>query len=1080
MVKTRSQRAVEVRALNDLRLAFKIYEIRESIFGHQGYDVVLLETRANYEGKTGVERGEEMNCMYWSESMRTCWQSVEDRKKFVLMMAREEIINEDRDILSGLLKACGVVGHTGFVRPASCKVDPFLQISMTSTSSCVKADEVDLVGYLSPVIRVGDEEDTVAELVEWPRLKCSRVEYPTGSSHVSQGGDYLYLLPDLAKEKKSRHLGDEVSLEYVQGVVKDSRTDGFCCYLAQFNYGLTLPLNNLSKSVMNMIGACPTQLNCYFWEVILVCDALKERWAASGSERRITAKDFLEYYAVKYVTATDGAYLSSSSSRPCFFDLSSAGRVWKDNLLWVSGECLKRSDEEPMELNNRTLTKGISCKVSRKESFIDPVAKEGTELEAVLKELEISRFKRGPSKDDMDRRSQAKRRMIGKTPGSMKEKLLTPELNTPLKLARLNEMPDGPVEMATISSTVVKSLAKRKAVKWGAASHFVTSDSVDDNSKRRKVTSPTKSQVVLKESDKIAEGLDLRLRFVVEAGLLEEQCRAKAREKMVVVVDDEFNKLELEKEREAVALKLKEVRAESIAEAERLVTASATSRNNLAGKLYQLRYTKAKILVFNEGNYEVKEIVDEEEVEEMEDGLNIAEKTTADNQETIDQEIASSHLRVIDSEGLLEVEKKSSAELQKELDIAREREEHTLLYNAEYTNEYEALISQYEDLLDDNVKLSIKLKEAKRQFEDKTATILSRDLALNQLPSELAELKEKVASGSRHEAELAEYRIRVLNDEISDMKCNIRALNEHLLKREIDMDTARTNLAVFEADFEKLSSSIMGKDLELRNSAQICDSLIARLDRLKVDLRRLKGKEAQYKADLAEVQAKNKSLVDELAHARRNVRRIVQRDKEMNERINQLCAQISEFERELRVREMKYQKDLKFELDKRDSEISFGEGSRVMKEFLRRKEELVENMRIDLTNSRQKSIDLTRQMSEHIDQLTAELAKSKARRLKDNKRAVVTHQSFKELVVHEQEKCDGEALHQWQLSVLVAFYVEEIKFLQVERDLMQDCFSGRTCVCKLDIPSIDPIGVMDRGIGTTTAEQIARGKKNCY
>ncbi|KAF6162048.1 hypothetical protein GIB67_002637 [Kingdonia uniflora] len=892
---------------------------------------------------------------------------------------------------------------------------------MASISGCAKADEADLVGHLSPIIGVGDEKETVAELVEWPRLKGSRVEYPTSfsrfrdfckakssidgiwghtfryrgnffrTSSVSQGGDYLYLLPDLAKEKKCRRLRDKVLLEYVQGVVKDSQTDGFCCYLAQFDYGLTLPLNNLAKSVMTMIGACPTQLNYNFWEVILGCETLNERWVSSGSERRITAEDFLEYYAVKYATAADCAYLSSSSSRPCFFDLSSAGRVWNDNLLWVSGECLQRSDEEPLELKNRTITKGINCKVLRKESFIDVVTREGTELEAVLKELEISRYKREVSKDDKVRKSQAKRRMAGKTSGSMEEKLQTPELNIPLKLARLNEMPDGPVDMATISSTIVWNLAKRKAVKRGSASRSVTSDSVDDSSKRRKVTSPTKSQVVLEENDNIAEGADLRPHFEVEAGLLEEQCRAKAREKMVTIVDDVFKKLELEKEREATALKLKEVRAESVVEAERLVTASATSQNNLAGKPYQLRYTKAEIMAFSEGNYEEKKIMDEEEVEEMEDGLDVAEKTAADNKETINQEIESTRLRVVDLEGLFEVEKKSSAELQ-ELDVAREREERTLLYNVEYTEEYEALISQ--------------------------------DLALNQLTNELAELKEKVASGSRHEAELAEYRIRALNEEISDMKCNIRALNEQLLKREIDLDTARTNLAVSEAKFEKMSSSI-----------------------------------AQSRADLAEIQGKNKCLVGDLAHAGENVRRAVQCEKEMNKRINKLCARISESERELRVREMKYQKDLKFKLDKRDGEIASGEGSREMKEFLRRKEELVENMRIDLTNSRQKSIDLTKQMSERIDQLIVELA--------------VTHQAFKELVVHKQEKCDGEALYQRKLSALVAFFVEEKKFLQVERDLMQDCFSGRTCVCKLDISSIDPIGVMDRGIGTTTAEQIA-------
>ncbi|KAF6134152.1 hypothetical protein GIB67_013549 [Kingdonia uniflora] len=519
--------------------------------------------------------------------------------------------------------------------------------------------------------------------------------------------------------------------------------------------------------------------------------------------------------------------------------------------------------------------------------------------------------------------------MAGKTPGSMEEKLLTPELNTPLKLARLNEMPDGPVDMATVSGTIVWNLAKMKAIKRGVTFCSVTSDSVDDSSKRRKFACALRG-VQLGLQDRSIE-LEMRISHLKgEKNSFEEN----------LTREREAFQLELEKEREAAALKLKEVRAERVAEMERLVTASATSRNNHVGKLYQLRYTKAKFLAFSKENYEEKEIMDEEEVEEMEDGLNVAEKTAADNQETIDQEIKSSRLRFVDLEGLLEVEKKSSAELKKELDVAREREDQTILYNAEYAEEYEALISQYEDRLDDNVKLSLKLEEAKIQVENMTATILSRDLALNKLTSELAELKEK---------------------------CSIHALNEQLLKKEIDLDTTRTDLAVFEADFKKLNSSIAGKDLKLRNSAQIRNSLVARLDRLKADLRRLKGREAQSRADLAEVQAKNKSLVDDLAHTRGNLR--------------------------------------------------------------------------------------------------------------DSKHAVVTHQAFKKLVVHEQEKCDGEALHQRQLSASVVFFVEEIKFLQVERDLMQDCFSGRTRVCKLDISSIDPIGVMDRGIETTTAEQIARGRE---
>ncbi|KAF6175921.1 hypothetical protein GIB67_003409 [Kingdonia uniflora] len=363
-----------------------------------------------------------MNRVYWSESMRICWRSADDRKKFILMMAKEEIINEDMDVTAGLLKACGIVGHTGGKDKRKAVIKSF---------NCKLREEADIEEVL-------------------------------------------------------------MKLQKLSKLVRTSAVD--------------------SHSGV---------------EVIFVCETLNGRWATSGSEKWITAKDFLEYYAVKYVTATNGAYLCFSSARPCFFDLSLAGRVWNDNPLWVSNECLLWSDEEPLELNNRTITKGV-------------ITRKGTELEAVLKELEISRFKMVASKDDKVRRSQAKMRLVGKTPGSMEEKLTTSELNIPLKLARLNEIPDGPADMATVSSTVVRNLAKRKAIKMGAVPRSVSS--LDDNRMRRKVISPTKSQEMLDESDKIAEGVDLRPCFEVEADLVEEQYRAKAREEMATVMDEEFKK----------------------------------------------------------------------------------------------------------------------------------------------------------------------------------------------------------------------------------------------------------------------------------------------------------------------------------------------------------------------------------------------------------------------------------------------------------------------------------------------------------------------------------------------------------
>ncbi|KAF6166196.1 hypothetical protein GIB67_023906 [Kingdonia uniflora] len=54
------------------------------------------------------------------------------------------------------------------------------------------------------------------------------------------------------------------------------------------------------------------------------------------------------------------------------------------------GDCLYRDDEEPMELMCRTVKQSPSSKV-KKKSLLDIVAQEGVKLEAMLKELGISR-----------------------------------------------------------------------------------------------------------------------------------------------------------------------------------------------------------------------------------------------------------------------------------------------------------------------------------------------------------------------------------------------------------------------------------------------------------------------------------------------------------------------------------------------------------------------------------------------------------------------------------------------------------------------------------------------------------------
>ncbi|KAF6139425.1 hypothetical protein GIB67_026267 [Kingdonia uniflora] len=58
-----------------------------------------------------------------------------------------------------------------------------------------------------------------------------------------------------------------------------------------------------------------------------------------------------------------------------------ACRTWYDNIIWVKGNCLQRDDEEPLDLRFRSVKQSVKSTVERKESLLDEVAEEKTELE---------------------------------------------------------------------------------------------------------------------------------------------------------------------------------------------------------------------------------------------------------------------------------------------------------------------------------------------------------------------------------------------------------------------------------------------------------------------------------------------------------------------------------------------------------------------------------------------------------------------------------------------------------------------------------------------------------------------------
>ncbi|KAF6162942.1 hypothetical protein GIB67_021091, partial [Kingdonia uniflora] len=211
---------------------------------------------------------------------------------------------------------------------------------------------------------------------------------------VATREEYFYLLADLEKKKKDRGLDESISFVYFDGNVWSELSEGFLCYLPQLEYGLSLPLSNLAKGIINLNGACPIQINGNMWEVISVCKALNLRWEGQGRKRRISTEDVLQFYGIYFFGTSGGAYFCISATQLCFFDLNSVGRTWNDNVIWVKGDCLQRDDKEPMELLFRTVKQRPKLQVERKESLIDKVPLKEIKLEAILEDLGIIRNKR--------------------------------------------------------------------------------------------------------------------------------------------------------------------------------------------------------------------------------------------------------------------------------------------------------------------------------------------------------------------------------------------------------------------------------------------------------------------------------------------------------------------------------------------------------------------------------------------------------------------------------------------------------------------------------------------------------------
>ncbi|KAF6138622.1 hypothetical protein GIB67_032516 [Kingdonia uniflora] len=156
------------------------------------------------------------------------------------------------------------------------------------------------------------------------------------------------------------------------------------------------------------------------WEVITVCNPLKDRWEREKKVRRITPLDVLQFYGVKNFKASDGSNFCASVTRHRFFDLNLAGRNWNDNIIWVKGNCLQRNEEEFLDIRFISVKPSTKSTVERKKPLLEEVAEEETELELVMGELGLSRKKRVKSRWKKVVKAKSTRSMTGVDEGKRK------------------------------------------------------------------------------------------------------------------------------------------------------------------------------------------------------------------------------------------------------------------------------------------------------------------------------------------------------------------------------------------------------------------------------------------------------------------------------------------------------------------------------------------------------------------------------------------------------------------------------------------------------------------------------------
>ncbi|KAF6165817.1 hypothetical protein GIB67_012714 [Kingdonia uniflora] len=233
------------------RLAIKIVEVPEQIFSLLDYDADLPVSEYKFKCLDWMGRELEWDCRFYEELFWDVIVGVVAQKEAVKLIAEEEIKLEDVKIVEGILISYGSSG----------------KVRLHESMSHHEHEEV--IGrfgeFCKAKVLIGARWGNFIEHAGRQFKSCV----------VGFGKEHFYLLVDLEKEKLDRDLDESISLEYYYRDIQGDLDKGFLWYLSQLEYGLCLHPSNLAKGIMNIIRACPVQLNGNIWEVKKVSPSSK-------------------------------------------------------------------------------------------------------------------------------------------------------------------------------------------------------------------------------------------------------------------------------------------------------------------------------------------------------------------------------------------------------------------------------------------------------------------------------------------------------------------------------------------------------------------------------------------------------------------------------------------------------------------------------------------------------------------------------------------------------------------------------------------------------------------------------------